>query len=79
MVRVRHHGKIHQNKKNGGPTYTRYIDEPLEVPDGVDLSRLIASSMLVNMANPKDDVLYAMIEAMDHGVNLGLPTDGTSS
>jgi len=68
---------MHSDKKNGGRTYHRWIDIKHEIPAVIENETLVVSSLMVNMANPKDDVLAAMIEAMDLGITRSAWTQGT--
>lgn len=65
-AKIKHQGKMHQNKKNGAKTYTRHIDVQAEIPDHLD--HVVFSTLLVNMADPDQDVLIRIAEQMTLGL-----------
>jgi len=73
-AQLAHHGKMHQNKKNGGRAYTRWIDVHFDIPDHLD--HVVVASLLVNMADPRHDVLINLAEQFAKGVAPVMPKIG---
>jgi hypothetical protein len=74
---IAHHGRLHSDKKSNGRTYYRWIDIKHEIPADIANETLVVSSLMVNMANPKDDILVGMIEAIDLGTTHSPWNQGT--
>lgn len=72
--KIAHHGKMHQGRKNGGKTYHRHIDVHAEIPD--HLYHVVFSTLLVNMADPQQNVLIQMAEQMTMGLTPAMHKHG---
>jgi len=68
------HGKMHHMKKDGGETYHAHIDVHADIPDYYNY--IILSCLLVNMAQPRQDVLIDLAEQMTTGLKPTMAPQG---
>jgi hypothetical protein len=73
-AKIAYHGKMHENKKNGGKTYTRWVNINADIPD--DLDHVVFASMLVNMANPDETQLLKLAREAAMGMTPTLAFQG---
>lgn len=73
-INFQYYKPVHRGKKNGGPSYTQAVHFGNNVTGNHPL--VFLSKIVVNMANPRQEILEQMIMSMDQGVMMQIPSDG---